>query len=171
MKKLIVIFLFTFWFIKALAFENSFFKVEVPDGWITKTDKDFVPLMNYPYELNVFMDDEEHAHQFFYTYISKQMPEPQEVIRIHIEQFLDNSGLEKSCSYSEEQFHGCNAVKYVFCGKLFGAYGRGIAYSFLDNGHVFLFFNFFVPNVFEYREEYNVWDKLEIFDKERWSFD
>ena len=89
----------------------------------------------------------------------------------HIERKLDNEGLETLCSYCEEDFHGYRALKYSFSGKLFGAYGRGIAYAFLHNGHIFLFVNFFVPNILDGRTEYDVWNKLEILEKGKWKFD
>jgi hypothetical protein len=152
-----------------LAFENNFFRFEVPKNWELKSENGIVPEVNNPYEINVFLENK--CLQFFYTFISKQIVNPKDVIYVHIESKLDNNGLESLCSYTEEDFKGFKAIKYSFCGRLFGAYGRGTAYSFQYNGYVLLFVNFFVPNVLENRKEYNVWDNLKIFTKDKWELE
>lgn len=155
------------------AFENNFFRCDFPGNWSIRHDSGHVPLMEFPYELNIFMNskEEKDCSQFFYSFISKQTPNPKDVIYEHIERKLDNEGLESLCSYSEEDFHGYRALKYSFCGKLFGPYGRGIAYAFRYNGHILLFVSFFAPDVLEGRIEYDVWNKLEILDKGKWKFE
>ena len=39
-----------------LAFENNFFKCDMPNNWPIKHDSGYVPDMKIPYELNIFMD-------------------------------------------------------------------------------------------------------------------
>lgn len=179
-NKCYIRFIFIFIFISILlgvlnifAFENNFFRCDFPGNWSIRHDSGHVPLMEFPYELNIFMNskEEKDCSQFFYSFISKQIPNPKDVIYEHIERKLDNEGLESLCSYSEEDFHGYRALKYSFCGKLFGSYGRGIAYAFRYNGHILLFVSFFVPDVLEGRIEYDVWNKLEILDKGKWKFE
>lgn len=152
-------------FENTFAFENNFFVMDVPETWAHKSYSDTDPA---PFKLDYFYKDN---CQFFYTFVSKQIPSPMDVINVHIERKLDKTGLESMCKYSEVVFCGLKSICYSFVGSFAGSlYGRGKAYCFLSHGCVFLFVNFFIPDVIEGRKEVEIFETIELKDPSNWIF-
>lgn len=109
------------------AFENNFFIMDVPETWAHKSYSDTDPA---PFKLDYFYKDN---CQFFYAYVSKQIPSPKDVINVHVKSKLDNTGLESMCNYTEGEFCGLKSICYSFVGSLAGLpFGRGKTYCRLS---------------------------------------
>lgn len=94
-------------FENTFAFENNFFIMDVPETWAHKSYSDTDPA---PFKLDYFY---KHNCQFFYTYVSKQIPSPKDVINIHVESKLDNTGLESMCIWRPIGLHCISAIAYA----------------------------------------------------------